>query len=50
MLELVRQGIIDAVQSDAFGDIGMKRETAVRVPLNEESDDLVKKITRFDTD
>jgi segregation and condensation protein A len=40
MLELVRQGIIDAVQSDAFGDIGMKRETAVRVPLNEESDDL----------
>ncbi len=39
MLELVRQGIIDAVQSDAFGDIGMKRETIARAPLNEESED-----------
>lgn len=39
MLELVRQGIIDAVQSDAFGDIGMKRETSVRVPLNEEAEE-----------
>ena len=37
MLELVREGIIDAIQDSAFSDIGMKRETSVKIALTEES-------------